>query len=416
MDHPAKIGRYNVTAEIGRGAMGVVYRAVDPMLERTVAVKTINMALDPGEMDHYEKRFTIEARAAGGLNHPNIVTIHDIGRSGDLAYMAMEFLEGRELKDLIAANELSADRALEIAAQVADGLAYAHQHEVVHRDIKPANIMILNDGRVKITDFGIARMRTADVRTQTGVVLGSPRYLSPEQVLGKRSDARADIFSLGVIIYEMVTRQTPFTGIDVNSLMFQIVNFNPAPPSTHNPALPAMLDLIIAKALAKTAEERYSTIAELAADLRTCRQQSAGVTTMPLQLTIPHMAPAAADTLTTTFPATRVEDRSTSTIDDTLPSDAVPARGLAKGFDSMAATMRLAARTGVATNPETFAENFGVSRHSIDAAILDAEVDPEHQWGTTTLVQAPPWSTRDRQMFMGAVAAATAIGAFIVFV
>ena len=183
MTQPAHLGRYDVVAEIRRGAMGVVYRAVDPMLERTVAVKTINMALDPGEMEHYEKRFTIEARAAGGLNHPNIVIIYDIGRSGDLAYMAMEFLEGRELKELIAGNELTPDRSLDIVALVADGLAYAHAHEVVHRDVKPANIMILNDGRLKITDFGIARMRTADVRTQTGVVLGSPRYLSPEQVL-----------------------------------------------------------------------------------------------------------------------------------------------------------------------------------------------------------------------------------------
>ncbi len=418
MNQPAKIGRYDIAAEIGRGAMGVVYRAVDPMLERTVAVKTINMALDPGEMDHYEKRFTIEARAAGGLNHPNIVTIHDIGRSGDLAYMAMEFLEGRELKELIAGNQLNADRALEIAAHVADGLAYAHTHEVVHRDIKPANIMILNDGRVKITDFGIARMRTADVRTQTGVVLGSPRYLSPEQVLGKRSDARADIFSLGVIIYEMVTGQAPFTGVDVNSLMFQIVNFNPAPPSTHNTALPAMLDLIIAKALAKTADERYATIAELAADLRACRQQGMmGATTTPLQAATSRMATAPVGALTDTLPASRAEDRDSATPDDddTLPND-VPARGLAKGFDSMAATMRLAVKTGAVTDPKAFAESLGVSRHSIDAAIMDAEVDHDHNWSATTMAHAPPWPTRDRHIFMGAVAGAAVLGAIIVFV
>ena len=415
MERPDKIGRYDVVAEIGRGAMGVVYRAVDPMLERTVAIKTINMALDPGEMDHYEKRFTIEARAAGGLNHPNIVTIHDIGRSGDLAYMAMEFLEGRELKDLIAGNELAADRALDIAAQVADGLAYAHAHEVVHRDIKPANIMILKDGRVKITDFGIARMRTADVRTQTGVVLGSPRYLSPEQVLGKRSDVRADIFSLGVILYEMVAGQTPFTGIDINSLMFQIVNFNPAPPSTNNPALPAMLDLIIAKALAKTEDERYATIAEFATDLRACRQQPAGTTTTPLQIAMPRMAMAPV-ALTDTLPATRAEDRSSTTPGDTLPNEAMPARGLSKEFDSMAATMRLAVKTGVITNPDAFAESLGVSRHSIDAAIMDAEVEHDHNWSATTVAHAPPWSTRDRNIFKGAVAGAAVLGAIIVFV
>ena len=413
MDQPAKIGRYDVASEIGRGAMGVVYRAVDPMLERTVAIKTINMALDPGEMEHYEKRFTIEARAAGGLNHPNIVTIHDIGRSGDLAYMAMEFLEGRELKDLIAGRELNADRALDITAQVADGLAYAHQHEVVHRDIKPANIMILNDGRVKITDFGIARMRTADVRTQTGVVLGSPRYLSPEQVLGKRSDGRADIFSLGVILYEMVTGQTPFNGIDVNSLMFQIVNFTPPAPSSVNPALPPMLDLIIAKALAKSADERYAGIAEFASDLRACRQHGLGEITPPLIAAAAQPADDSQKLLfdDTTLPASRVADRNPA-----APADTLPARGLAKEFDSMAATMRLAAKTGAITDPDAFAADFGVSRHSIDAAILDADDEREHNWGANTVMRAPPWSTRDRQIFLGASGAAIVLGALIVFI
>ncbi len=415
MNQPAQIGRYDVVAEIGRGAMGVVYRAVDPMLERTVAIKTINMALDPGEMEHYEKRFTIEARAAGGLNHPNIVTIHDIGRSGDLAYMAMEFLEGRELKDLIAGSELTVDRALEIAAQAADGLTYAHQHDVVHRDIKPANIMILSDGRVKIMDFGIARMRTADVRTQTGVVLGSPRYLSPEQVLGKRSDGRADIFSLGVILYEMVAGQPPFNGIDVNSLMFQIVNFTPPPPSSVNTALPQMLDLIIAKALAKSADERYASIAELAADLRACRQQGLGNIVPSL---IAAAQPASAESQQmlfddTTMPATRAEDRS---LTPTLPGDTIPSRGLAKEFDSMAATMRLAAKTGALTDPDAFAANFGVSRHSIDAAIMDAGDESERNWGANTVMRAPPWSTRDRQIFLGAVGGALVLGALIVFI
>lgn len=416
MEQPAKIGRYDVTSEIGRGAMGVVYRAIDPMLERTVAIKTINMAIDPGEMEHYEKRFTIEARAAGGLNHPNIVTIHDIGRSGDLAYMAMEFLEGRELKDLIAGRELTADRALEIAAQVADGLDYAHQHDVVHRDIKPANIMILNDGRVKITDFGIARMRTADVRTQTGVVLGSPRYLSPEQVLGKRSDGRADIFSLGVIIYEMVAGKTPFDGIDVNALMFQIVNFTPPPPSAVNTALPSMLDLIIAKALAKSPDERYASIAELAADLRACRQQGLAGVTAPLIAAAQPASIADSQQLLfddTTLPASRAADRS---LTPTLPGETIPSRGLAKEFDSMAATMRLAAKTGAITDPDAFAANFGVSRHSIDAAILDAGDESERNWGAKTVMRAPPWSNRDRQIFLGAIGGALVLGAVIVFI
>jgi serine/threonine-protein kinase len=412
MTQPAQLGRYDVVAEIGRGAMGVVYRAVDPMLERTVAVKTINMALDPGEMEQYEKRFTIEARAAGGLNHPNIVIIYDIGRSGDLAYMAMEFLEGRELKELIAANELTPDRSLDIVALVADGLAYAHAHEVVHRDVKPANIMILNDGRVKITDFGIARMRTADVRTQTGVVLGSPRYLSPEQVLGKRCDARADIFSLGVILYEMVTGQAPFNGIDVNSLMFQIVNFTPPPPSSINPALPAMLDLIIAKALAKNADERYAGIAEFAADLRVCRQQGAATTVPLAPAAAPQMIADPTDPFADTLPSSRADDRS-ATIPGNGMADTPPARGLAKGFDSMAATMRLAVQTGAITEPDALAATFGVSRHDIDAMVIGADNQPPPQ--PLPLPQtAAPWSPRDRRVFRVSVTVAAAVGALIV--
>ncbi len=409
MTQPAQLGRYDVIAEIGRGAMGVVYRAVDPMLERTVAIKTINMALDPGEMEHYEKRFTIEARAAGGLNHPNIVIIYDIGRSGDLAYMAMEYLEGRELKELIAANEVTPDRALEIIALVADGLAYAHANDVVHRDVKPANIMILKDGRVKITDFGIARMRTADVRTQTGVVLGSPRYLSPEQVLGKRCDARADTFSLGVLLYEMLTGQAPFNGIDVNSLMFQIVNFTPPPPSSINPALPPVLDLIIAKALAKTADDRYADIAEFAADLRACRQQGSVSSHAATSAVTPRMTADPVVPLADTLPSSRADDRSTATLPDTLP-----ARGLAKDFDSLAATMRLAVQTGAATNPDAFAATFGVSRHAIDSMIIGAETEP--QQAPMPAPQAMAWSEKDRQIFIGAVVAATVAGALIVFI
>lgn len=411
MTQPAQLGRYDVVAEIGRGAMGVVYRAVDPMLERTVAIKTINMALDPGEMEHYEKRFTIEARAAGGLNHPNIVIIYDIGRSGDLAYMAMEYLEGRELKELITGNEITPERALDIAALVADGLAYAHAHEVVHRDVKPANIMILKDGRVKITDFGIARMRTADVRTQTGVVLGSPRYLSPEQVLGKRCDARADTFSLGVILYEMVTGQAPFNGIDVNSLMFQIVNFTPPPPSSVNRSLPAMLDLIIAKALAKNAEDRYAGIAELAADLRACRQQGMSVTptTATAVTTAPRMIPDPTDPFADTLPSSRADD---STLPDGGVADTLPARGLAKGFDSMAATMRLAVQTGAVTDPDALAATFGVSRHEIDTMVIASDTLPPQELPVQPQL-APGWSSRDRQIFLVSVATAAVIGALI---
>ena len=406
MSLPAKIGRYEIVSEIGRGAMGVVYDAVDPVLERVVAIKTINMALDPGEMAQYEKRFNVEARAAGGLNHPNIVTIYDIGRSGDLAYMAMEFLEGRELKDLIEAKALSINRALDIAAQVADGLAYAHERGIVHRDIKPANIMILNDGRVKITDFGIARMRSAEVRTQTGVVLGSPRYLSPEQVLGKGGDARIDIFSLGVILYEMISGQPPFKGADVNALMYQIVNFDPPPPSTINATLPPMLDLIVAKALAKKADERYGGIGELAVDLRACRAQSLTSTSTTVRIgpAPPEPDKQSSDILSATIPLPRIEDLGA----------ALPARGLAKDFDSLEATLRLAVQSGAIADPQAFEATFALRPGALAGVDLAQPGAMATSANRTSAV--PPWSVRERTVFLGCVVAATALGAVIVVI
>jgi len=189
MTEPWLLGRYEVVAELGKGAMGVVYRANDPMLNRMVAIKTINMEEAGHEgMAEYEARFYTEAKAAGGLNHPNVIIIYDIGKSGHLVYMAMEYIEGRELREMLVEGQpLPVLQAVEIAAQVGEGLAYAHQHHVVHRDIKPANIMITPEGRAKIADFGIARMRSSETRTQTGVILGSPKYISPEQVVGKRA-------------------------------------------------------------------------------------------------------------------------------------------------------------------------------------------------------------------------------------
>ena len=224
MTEPWTLGRYEIVAELGKGAMGVVYRANDPMLNRAVAIKTINMAEAENEgVAEYEARFYQEAKAAGGLNHPNIVIIYDIGRSGNLVYMAMEYVEGKELRELLTEGQsLPVVQAVDIAAQVADGLAYAHQHHVIHRDIKPANILITSDGRAKIADFGIARMRSAETRTQTGVIMGSPKYISPEQVVGKRADHRSDIFSLGVILYQCLTGTTPFNGDGLSALMYQI--------------------------------------------------------------------------------------------------------------------------------------------------------------------------------------------------
>lgn len=397
MNALANIGRYDVVAEIGRGAMGVVYRAFDPLLDRTVAIKTINMALDLDEIEFYEKRFLIEARAAGGLNHPSIVTIHDIGRCGDMAYMAMEFLDGRELKDLITDGELTLDRALDIAAQVADGLAYAHERGVIHRDIKPGNIMIIGDGRAKITDFGIARMHSADVRTQTGILLGSPRYLSPEQVLGRSPDSRVDVFSLGVILHEMVTGRSPFNGSDIQSVMYQVIHHTPAAPGSINPALPPMLDLIVARALAKSPDDRYASAADMAVDLTACREQSAGASDLRL-------------------PA-RGQASSQAGSDGWMPSgERLVARGLAREFDSTAATIRLAAWSGAIGDPDRFAATVGVSRQVIDAALKDAGPAPVRVPSARSALPPSPWSAADRRGMLIAVLIALVVAMLLLVV
>src|SRR5258706_6961901 len=278
----SQLGRYEILSELGRGAMGVVYKAHDPVLDRLVAIKTVNMALEGSEAAQYAARFQQEARAAGGLNHPNIVTVHDIGKSGDVAYMAMEYIEGVELRSMLNAGQpLPLAQAVSIAAQIAEGLAYAHERGVVHRDIKPPNLMVLPTGLVKITDFGIARMRSSVGQTQTGMMMGSPRYMSPEQVTGQRADHRSDIFSLGIILYEMLAGGGALAGEAITAIMYQIVNFAPPAPSAVKIELPEMLDPIIPKTLVKPMDERYQSTAELARDLRACEHALAAAVTAP---------------------------------------------------------------------------------------------------------------------------------------
>ncbi|QJR11679.1 Serine/threonine-protein kinase PknD [Usitatibacter rugosus] len=343
------LGRYKVISEIGQGAMGTVYKAVDPIIDRTVAIKTINLNLSRQELEEYEARFQQEIKAAGRLNHPNIVTIYDVGKTDQVAYMAMEFLEGQELKDIITSGKLlPADQVVDIISQVADGLWFAHQQNIVHRDVKPSNIMVMRGGIAKITDFGIARLPNSAVKTMTGLILGSPRYMSPEQVIGKTIDARSDTFSLGVVLYEALTGVAPFDGDNVNAIMYATVNTTPVPPSHHNRNIPAMLDLIVAKAMAKTLDDRYQSVKELGDDLREVRRQ------------MDHGRPASALKATsspvpsrpvTLPPSEKVIDTGTQPIAPEPPpkapagDDTASPLPLDKTFDSFDATLRLAAMT-----------------------------------------------------------------------
>ena len=265
---PLQFGRFRVLGELGRGAMGVVYRAEDTTLGRIVAIKTIALSgTSREERDQHEARFLQEARAAARISHPAVITIYEMGREGDNAFIAMELLDGVDLRALIREAKLAPSQALTIAASVAEGLAVAHEQGIVHRDVKPGNIMVLPDGRVKIMDFGIARPLEPTVKTQTGLLLGSPQYMSPEQIVGQPFDHRADIFSLGLVLYEMLTGSRPFAGEDLGELTFKVANMAATPPSHIVRSLPQVVDLIIARALKKKPAERYASASELANDL-----------------------------------------------------------------------------------------------------------------------------------------------------
>jgi serine/threonine-protein kinase len=263
----AQLGRYKITGELGRGAMGVVYKGEDPALDRTVALKTIIVSDEAAGRSEYHARFFQEAKAAGRLNHPQIITVYDFGEEGEIAYMAMEFLKGTELRTRMKEGTISVPEAVHIAEQVAEGLGYAHEHGVVHRDIKPSNIMLLRHDQVKIMDFGIARMRASDQKTGTGLVLGTPKYMSPEQVAGSPVDHRSDIFSLGVVLYEMLTHTKLFSGEDTPQIFHNVTNFQPPAPSRVNPEVPPMLDFVVERALKKDPAVRYQDAFELAGDL-----------------------------------------------------------------------------------------------------------------------------------------------------
>jgi serine/threonine-protein kinase len=262
---PKRIGRYDLERVLGEGAMGVVYEGNDTRLHRRVAIKTIlKSALDSDSAKEYSTRFAREAQAVARLNHPNIVQVFDFAEEGDVAYIVMELVKGKELKNFFDAKErFELKEAVHIMVELCDALHFAHEAGIVHRDIKPANVMIDSQGRVKLTDFGVARItdpdRTLSDRTQAGAVVGTPAYMSPEQIQGGIIDRRTDIFSAGGILYEFLCGNKPFTGTGTWAIAKKIIGENPPPPSSINPALPPLFDSVVAKALAKNVDERYQS-------------------------------------------------------------------------------------------------------------------------------------------------------------
>jgi len=292
------LGRYRILGELGRGAMGMVYRAVDLVLEREVALKTLLPDLPEDVIDEVRIRFLREARSAGRLSHPNIVTIFDVGQEGETAYIAMELLQGRSLHQMLKdPQRIPFHTAADIIAQVADALEHAHKFSIVHRDVKPANVVVAPSGRAKLTDFGVAYIPASNV-TQTGSALGSPRYMAPEQVLGQPIDSRADLFSLGVVLYELLTKRTPFEwpGDTTVFALMQRIAGEPHPPLRQiDPQIPEGFDRIMDRALAKRPQERYQKAVEMAGDLRNYQSLGGGTVfakTVPLPV-LPTPAAAA---------------------------------------------------------------------------------------------------------------------------
>jgi serine/threonine protein kinase len=279
-----RIGRYKIVRELGRGAMGVVYHAIDPNIGRPVAIKTIQLASvrEPEEQERLRERLFREARSAGILSHPGIVTIYDVEQQGDLAYIAMEYVDGPTLDQMLSRPEpLTGTQMISILGQTAVALDYAHGKGIVHRDIKPANIMVTGDGTAKITDFGIAKITASSQLTMTGSIVGTPHYMSPEQVQGLAVDGRSDQFSLAVIAFEMLTGEKPYTGEHLTTVVYKIVAEEPVAPQRLNPTLGGPMDAAVRKALSKKPEQRYRTCQEFMDALEQAAAATRGWKTMP---------------------------------------------------------------------------------------------------------------------------------------
>jgi serine/threonine protein kinase len=314
------LGRYQVKAEIGRGAMGVVYRARDPRIDRTVAIKTVSLAgLELRAEHEFRERFVVEAQAAGRLSHPGIVTIFDVAEDEEshTPYLVMEYIEGKSLDQVLSGEDrrLSLSTALRLAQELAEALHYAHAQGVIHRDIKPANILVTTEGHAKITDFGVAKLNQTQMTIQ-GQVLGSPAYMAPEQLSDEGVDARSDLFSLGVVLYFILTGQKPFQGNSVATVCFKLANHEPLAVATYDMSFPPELDLIVSRAIAKDPARRYQSGAEMARDIQRLRENCGFLqTTEPAQVSTSRRLGEARATATSNAKST-VDSMSNSGIRD----------------------------------------------------------------------------------------------------
>jgi serine/threonine-protein kinase len=279
-----KLGRYDIIRVLGKGAMGLVYEARDPNLNRRVAIKTIKVEnLSEEAAAEYEARFKTEAHSAARLQHPNIVSVYDSDRHGDMAFLVMEFIQGEDLKHhLDGGKRYSLEQSLAMMRELLSALEYAHRQSIVHRDVKPANLLIEADGRVKLTDFGVARIQDSGEATRTqGSMVGTLKYMSPEQVQGQPIDARADLFAVGIVLYQLLTGKRPFDGDTDFAIIQQIVNHSPAAPSSFNNLLPPAIDAVVARALTKKREQRFATAQEFAQALQEASGQASDPTIVP---------------------------------------------------------------------------------------------------------------------------------------
>ncbi len=331
-----KIGRYEVIGELGQGAMGIVYKGKDPRIGRVVALKTIHpgTALSKDEQKEFYERFYREAQTAGNLSHPNIVTIFDADEDPEakISFIAMEFIEGQSLQQLLDGDRIfTPEETLQVVVQIADGLGYAHRNGIIHRDIKPANVILTPENLVKITDFGIARIESSSL-TRTGQFLGTPYYMAPEQIAGGQIDGRSDLFSLAVVFYQLLTREKPFSGNNITTILYKIVNQEPLPATKLNIGLSGGFDMVLMKGLAKTPADRYQDAGQFAEDLRQLLQGQPTVHAGVDAAMMAPQAPLAAQTIDTSSlaaPAVAPDSGSTTAATSAVSAPAQPAAAAA---------------------------------------------------------------------------------------